>query len=227
MHLILRISSPTPDVERTHTVGEEGGTIGRGADNSWVLPHRKVSTQHAIISFRGGQFYIRDTSRNGVAINSPDNRLVHDRPYPLQSGDRLFIEPYEIAVSVEIGLSRPAFPQTAAPSRPQSGSIDQADVLAGAGCQPRSRSGGATGSVNGRPPRPRSRRRVDSGGLPFVAMVEAADFGPRHDSAGAGGIDGACLRRVLAERKARSRVVVVRDVGSQHLPEWRSLKTIT
>ena len=50
-------------------------------------------------------------------------------------------------------------------------------------------------------------------------MVEAADFGPRHDSAGAGGIDGACLRRVLAERKVRSRAMVVRDVGSQHLPE--------
>ena len=50
-------------------------------------------------------------------------------------------------------------------------------------------------------------------------MVEAADFGPRHDSSGAGLIDGACLGRVLAEREVRSRVLVVRDVRSKHTPE--------
>src|SRR5215203_5394647 len=33
-----------------------------------------------------------------------------------------------------------------------------------------------------------------SGGLPLVAMVEPADFGPRHDPSGAGRIDGTCPR---------------------------------
>ena len=50
-------------------------------------------------------------------------------------------------------------------------------------------------------------------------MVEPADFGPRHDPSGADRIDGASLGRVLAEREVRSRVLVVRDVGSQHPPE--------
>ena len=72
---------------------EDGGTIGRAATNSWVLTQNKVSGHHATISFRNGVFYIQDTSRNGVSINSPDNRLVRDRPYALKSGDVIFIEP--------------------------------------------------------------------------------------------------------------------------------------
>src|SRR5215207_1498294 len=58
-----------------------------------------------------------------------------------------------------------------------------------------------------------------SGGLPFVAMVEPADFGPRYDPSGADRIDGASIGRVLAEREVRSRVRVVRDVRSKHAAE--------
>ena len=46
-------------------------------------------------------FYVEDTSRNGVFVNSFQNRLVHDQPYPLRSGDRILIDPYEIRVSIE------------------------------------------------------------------------------------------------------------------------------
>jgi type VI secretion system FHA domain protein len=89
---------------------EDGGTIGRAANNSWVLTQNKVSGRHAAISFRNGVFYIEDTSRNGVSINSPDNRLVRDRPYALKSGDLIFIEPYEIDVSIDAGAERPHYP---------------------------------------------------------------------------------------------------------------------
>jgi type VI secretion system FHA domain protein len=88
---------------------EQGGSIGRAAGNSWVLTHTKVSGRHAEISFRNGVFYIADTSRNGVSVNSPDNRLVRERPYALKDGDSLFIEPYEIDVSIETRAERPAF----------------------------------------------------------------------------------------------------------------------
>lgn len=95
----------------SHVFGEEGGTIGRNPKtSSWVLPHNKVSGLHARISFRNGVFYIEDTSRNGVSVNSPENRLVRERPYALKSGDRLYIEPYEIGVWVGgEAASRPAF----------------------------------------------------------------------------------------------------------------------
>jgi predicted component of type VI protein secretion system len=88
---------------------EDGGTIGRAATNAWVLMQNKVSGHHATISFRHGVFYIQDTSRNGVSINSPDNRLVRDRPYALKSGDVIFIEPYEIDVSIDAGAERPRY----------------------------------------------------------------------------------------------------------------------
>ena len=98
--LELTESSGAAPVASSHAFGEEGGTIGRAPTNSWVLPHNKVSGLHARISCRNGVFYIEDTSRNGVCVNSPENRLVRNRPYALKSGDRLFIEPYEIEIWV-------------------------------------------------------------------------------------------------------------------------------
>jgi type VI secretion system FHA domain protein len=88
---------------------EDGGTIGRAASNTWVLTHNKVSGRHAVISFRNSVFYIEDTSRNGVSVNSPDNRLVRERPYALKAGDVIFIEPYDIDVSIDAGADHAAF----------------------------------------------------------------------------------------------------------------------
>jgi type VI secretion system FHA domain protein len=96
-------SNAKPGDVSQRAFGEDGGTIGRAPNNTWVLSHNKVSGRHANITYRGGVFYIEDVSRNGVCVNSPDNRLVHNRPYALKSGDRIFIEPYEIGVWVEGG----------------------------------------------------------------------------------------------------------------------------
>ena len=110
MNLTLEIANPreaNPRDDPRHVFGEDGGSIGRASTNSWVLTHNKVSGQHARISFRSGVFYIQDTSRNGVSVNSPENRLVRERPYALKAGDRLFIEPYEIDVWIEAASARP------------------------------------------------------------------------------------------------------------------------
>jgi type VI secretion system protein ImpI len=80
-----------------------GGLIGRLPDNDWVLPGEYVSGHHARIQFRNGQFLVEDTSTNGVSVNSPDNRLQRGRAYPIKSGDRLFIDTYEISVTVAAG----------------------------------------------------------------------------------------------------------------------------
>src|SRR6202140_4357960 len=49
------------------TFSVEGGTIGRSADNDWVLPDppRYVSAHHARVQFREGQFYLQDVSTKG------------------------------------------------------------------------------------------------------------------------------------------------------------------
>src|ERR1700732_3611460 len=53
------------------TFSVEGGTIGRSADNDWVLPDpsRYVSVPHARVQFREGHFYLQDVSTNGVYVN--------------------------------------------------------------------------------------------------------------------------------------------------------------
>jgi type VI secretion system FHA domain protein len=109
--LTLKITAPAgvkPGEPTRQVFTEEGGTIGRAGGNSCVLGHNKVSARHALISCRNGVFYIQDTSRNGVSVNSPDNRLVRDQPYALKSGDCIFIEPYELDVSIDAGADRPA-----------------------------------------------------------------------------------------------------------------------
>ncbi len=55
------------------------------------------------------------------------------------------------------------------------------------------------------------RNQARSGGLPFVAVVQTADFGSHHDAAGR--LDGAFRRSILAEREVRPRPLVVREVG--------------
>jgi type VI secretion system protein len=100
--LTLEIISTTtgmPSV-RQRSFREDGGRLGRDKSNDWVLPHAKVSSRHAVISYRNGVFYIEDRSRNGVFLNSTTNRLAPGKPQALQSGDVIFIEPYEIQVSI-------------------------------------------------------------------------------------------------------------------------------
>src|SRR4051812_44863073 len=69
VNLILEVAStqPTTGASR-HIFHEDGGSIGRETDNTWVLPHSKVSGLHALITFRNAVFYIEDRSRNGVYI---------------------------------------------------------------------------------------------------------------------------------------------------------------
>jgi type VI secretion system protein len=82
-----------------------GGTIGRGADNDWVLPDEKrfISSRHALIDFQGGAYYLVDTSRNGVYINGADTAVGRGHPQRLFDGDRLRLGEYEITVEVTAG----------------------------------------------------------------------------------------------------------------------------
>src|SRR5580704_11822639 len=69
----------------------EGGTIGRSADNDWVLPDplRYVSAHHARVQFRAGHFYLQDVSTNGVYVNDDMEPLAKrgSSGYRLANGD--------------------------------------------------------------------------------------------------------------------------------------------
>lgn len=78
-----------------------GGTIGRLPDNDWVFPDPYVSGRHALIRYLNGKFFVEDTSTNGVFINAPDSRVSRTQAHPLKNGDVLYIDAYEITVSIE------------------------------------------------------------------------------------------------------------------------------
>ena len=88
---------------RSRVFGVNGGTVGRALDNDWVLPDpsRVVSSHHCEIEYRGGSYWIRDTSTNGVFVNDGDDPVSETGPVILRDGDRLRIGDYELIVSVD------------------------------------------------------------------------------------------------------------------------------
>jgi type VI secretion system protein len=83
--------------------GVTGGRIGRAQDNDWILPDpdRYVSSHHCKVGFRSGQWYLEDTSTNGVFVNGADTPASVDGPYMLKDGDRLRVGDYEIIASID------------------------------------------------------------------------------------------------------------------------------
>jgi type VI secretion system protein len=88
---------------RSRVFGVNGGTVGRAPDNDWVLPdpRRIVSGHHCEIEYRGGSFWLRDTSTNGVFVNESEDPVSASGPVELQDGDRLRMGDYELIVSVD------------------------------------------------------------------------------------------------------------------------------
>jgi len=103
-----------PDARRLGSASRKvfttsGGTIGRLPDNFWVLPEQHISGRHAVIRYSNGTFYVVDTSSNGVFVNSTEARLQKNQPYALKQGDRLYMDAYEIRVSIQTeGRAEPA-----------------------------------------------------------------------------------------------------------------------
>ena len=108
--------------------GVGGGTIGRSADNDWVLPDplRYVSAHHARVSFRQGAYFLEDLSTNGVYVNDGEKPLGQAGPHRLANGDLLRFGDYQVGVVLEVRgrgrRSRPPPPRLRArsPSRPAS-----------------------------------------------------------------------------------------------------------
>ncbi|MDH4126249.1 MAG: type VI secretion system-associated FHA domain protein TagH [Gammaproteobacteria bacterium] len=85
----------------------KGGTIGRSLQNDWILPDpdRFISGRHATIDFKGGAYYLADTSSNGVYINGDCEPLGKGNPRRLFNGDVIRLGDFVINVSVDEGES--------------------------------------------------------------------------------------------------------------------------
>jgi type VI secretion system protein len=89
--------------ERSSRVfGVHGGRIGRAADNDWVLPdpERYMSGHHALVDYRGGSWYLVDTSSNGTFLNGSTAAIGRERAVSLSDGDRVRMGEYEFLVSI-------------------------------------------------------------------------------------------------------------------------------
>ena len=86
---------------------EEGGSIGRSLQNDWILPDpdRYISGRHATIDFKGGIYYLVDTSSNGVYVNGDCEPVGKGNVRRLFNGDVLRFGDFEITVSIDHGES--------------------------------------------------------------------------------------------------------------------------
>ena len=98
---VLRCPDAVPPETRTAQGGEF--SIGRGPDNSWVLPDpdRYLSKRHCVLAFRGGGWQLADTSTNGTFLNREDIAVGVGVIRDLRDGDRIHLGTYEIEVRLE------------------------------------------------------------------------------------------------------------------------------
>jgi predicted component of type VI protein secretion system len=87
--------------------GEKGGTIGRSLQNDWILPDpdRFISGRHATVDYKGGIYYLVDTSTNGIYVNGDCEPIGKGNPRRLFNGDTLRFGDFEMTVSIESGES--------------------------------------------------------------------------------------------------------------------------
>ena len=83
--------------------GVSGGSIGRSAENDFVLPDdmRYVSGRHARVVFHKGRYLLQDTSSNGTYINDIERPLGNQNPHELKSGDVIRIGEYHVQVQID------------------------------------------------------------------------------------------------------------------------------
>ena len=123
MNLILELVSrdgQDPSGEPRKVFGVEGGRIGRASDCDWVLRSPYISRYHATICCIDGAFHIVSTSENGVALNDAHTTLPQLENRALKDGDHLFIDEYEIAVSISAAVPVATSIAPAAPEEPVS-----------------------------------------------------------------------------------------------------------
>ena len=93
----------------TKVFGVHGGIIGRAIDVDWILPdpERYLSSKHARVEFRAGDWYLVDTSSNGTFVNGAQVPLGKFHDYAMQDGDRVRLGEYELLISIDAGNDFP------------------------------------------------------------------------------------------------------------------------
>ena len=105
MSITVSITKSPADVFNQQTsmvFAENGGTIGRAANNFWVLddPERFISSRHSQITCENGQFYLTDLSTNGTFLNGSPEPIGKGNKVALNDGDSFSLGDYEFMASL-------------------------------------------------------------------------------------------------------------------------------
>lgn len=87
------------------TFGVNGGRIGRARDNDWVVvdPERFISSHHAEVEHRAGEWWLCDTSTNGTFVNGSTRPLGRGGRHRLSNGDRIRLGSIEVVAEISGG----------------------------------------------------------------------------------------------------------------------------
>jgi type VI secretion system protein ImpI len=77
-----------PGLATTKSFKQAGGIIGRAQSCDWVIPDRKrvLSSQHALVNYRDGAFFLTDTSSNGIQLKDTGASLYKGQPQRIEHG---------------------------------------------------------------------------------------------------------------------------------------------
>ncbi|TFY89039.1 type VI secretion system-associated FHA domain protein TagH [Pseudomonas nabeulensis] len=109
MSLCLTITSYhkiTPGQCPEKSMNQGSMAIGRSSDNDWVLPdpERLVSSQHCVIQYKDGRYYLTDNSTNGVELVNAGIRMRRGNSELLQNGELIRIGDYEIQARIDFNV---------------------------------------------------------------------------------------------------------------------------
>jgi uncharacterized RDD family membrane protein YckC len=109
------IVNPTSSARREFALSRSLVSIGRDPSNDVVLPDAMVSRRHAVIEYRGAQYYIRDcNSSNGSLVNGD---RVSERS--LRDGDLVAIGTARLLFRDDLGENEPGAKVVLHPSAPR------------------------------------------------------------------------------------------------------------
>lgn len=90
----------------THTFNEQGGSLGRGESNTWVLPdpEKFLSSCHCQILCEANSYYIVDTSTNGTFLNGSPEPVGKGVKTLLGDGSYFELGEYRFSVKYTQGM---------------------------------------------------------------------------------------------------------------------------
>ena len=101
MELVFEFSGgESPPLKQTacKTFKRAGGLIGRADNCDWIILDNDshVSSQHALITFNDGDFYLTDLSTNGTHVLPSGQRLHRGEPHLIEHGNQYRLGKFEI-----------------------------------------------------------------------------------------------------------------------------------